>query len=706
MSHLFQLFHYAPRRFLANLLRFCLVAWLPLQADTYLAPGLISGSKDEVVVVPIFLQTDQNLVGAEFILEYDATVLEVGTIQKGNSLGDHEIFEDQDTEGSLKMTILSMTNESLMDGNLTLVSFLLLEDVPSSSSILSIDANETLLVSQSTENFTFSPLHPLSDLKIEFPSQSGDLLSFDLGTEISFQASADGSFPSFTWQLGDGTTLEGNSSFSHSYAKPGQYLITLTASNQFGSLQETLQVLINAQEEPPTDTEEDNAPPTDTEEDEEPVADQKENEEPVAETEKEEEQAPKFAGWDEDASDLGYGWKNFTWFGNFFPVQNSKWLFHQNLGWLYRVGDTVDNTWLWSEIWGWSWISHESYPYFAHSSGDWLYYFDGTSSPLRFYDYGLEKWIEHDPANLLSVDLGGEIVKGGQAMGPLSFYKGENLSFVAQPEEGYLFAGWTGDIPSGENPLIIQNQRKNLSLTPKFLPLGALKGDEAEALNLEHLSKGQRQRAMTEILLLGSSDLIQSGNAEPYLFSALGNANQGSLLSSQQSDLPTGYGVFDGTSASIDHDYFPVLSQSAQLESLIQNSKKFIRLEFTGIETIRDVSCAKVKINHSTEDVEERWCAQDRLGNVWLLQSEIEGKSLQKEPTILLPANLETGWKSWSASYAVPVDYSIVSKYPESTRPLNSSVYENCAMIRLQRSKMGSQLEIYAPGSGLIKISK
>jgi PKD repeat protein len=681
MSHPFPLFHDLSRRVLKHLPIFCLIAWLPLQADPYLAPGLISGAKDDVVEVPIFLQTDQNLVGAEFILEYDATVLEVGSIQKGSSLGDHEIFEDQDTAGSLKMTILSMTNESLKDGNLTLVSFLLLEDIPSPSSILSIDPNDTLLVSQSKENFAFSPLHPLSDLTIEFPSQGGDLLSFDPGTEISFQASADGSFPSFTWQLGDGTTLEGNSSFSYSYDKPGQYLITLTASNQFGRLQETVEVLINDQEEPPTDAEE--------------------GEEPI-----EEGQAPKFAGWDEDASDLGYGWKKFEWFGNFFPVQNSKWLFHHRLGWLYRVGDTVDSTWLWSEIWGWSWISHESFPYFAHSSGDWLYYFDGTSSPLRFYDYGLEKWIEHDPGNLLKVDLGGETHTGGQAMGPLSFYKGENLSFVAQPEEGYLFAGWTGDINSGENPLIIQNQRKNLSLTPKFLPLGALKGDGAEALNLEHLSKGQRQRAMTEILLLGSSDLIQAGNAEPYIFSAQGNVNQGGQLSSQQSELPAGYGVFDGTSASIDHDYFPLLSESGQLESLVQNSKKLIRLEFTGTETVRYVSCAKVKITHSAEDVEERWCAQDRLGNVWLLQSEIGGKSLQKEPTILLPANLDTGWKSWSASYAVPVDYAIVSEYPESIRPFNSSVHPDCVVIRLNRSKMGAQLEIYSPGSGLVKISK
>jgi PKD repeat protein len=698
MSHPFQLFHFLSRRVLKNLSRFCLIAWLPLQADTYLAPGLISGSKDEVVEVPIFLQTDQNLVGAEFILEYDATVLEVGSIQKGSSLGDHEIFEDQDTAGSLKMTILSMTNESLKDGNLTLVSFLLLEDVPLSSLILSIDADDTLLVSQSKENFAFSPLHPLSDLKIEFPSQGGDLLSFDPGTEITFQASADGSFPSFTWQLGDGTTLESNSSFSYSYAKPGQYLITLTAKNQFGSLQETVEVLINDQEEPPTDTEEDNEPVTDTEEDEEPI-----EEEVVVVVE---EEAPKFAAWDEDASDLGYGWKKFDWFGNFFPVQNSKWLFHQRLGWLYRVGDTVDNTWLWSEIWGWSWVSHESFPYFAHSSGDWLYYFDGTSSPLRFYDYGLERWIEHDPANLLKVDLGGENHMGGQVMGPLSFYKGENLSFVAQPAEGYLFAGWTGDINSGENPLIIQNQRKNLSLAPKFLPLGTLRGEGAEALNLEHLSKDQRQRAMTELLLLGSSDLIQAGNAEPYIFSAQGNANQVGLFSSQQSDLPAGHGVFDGTSASIDHDYFPVLSESGQLESLVQNSKRLIRLEFTGTETIRYVSCAKVKITHSNEDLEERWCAQDRLGNVWLLQSEIGGESLQKEPTILLPANLESGWKSWSASYAVPVDYAIVSEYPESTRPLNSSVHQNCALIRLHRSKMGAQLEIYAPGSGLVKISK
>ncbi len=631
-----------------------LLAWLPVKAEIFLAPGILSGLKDEVVEVPIYFQSDQSLVGAEFILEYDPDLLEIGSIQKGSSLSDHEIFDDQDTPGSLKMTILSMTNNTLIDGNLTKISFLLLEDLNHTEEILIIDENETLLVSLSTENFPFSPLLPISDLMIVFPSDDGSL-SFAPDRQIFMQADSDGSLASYHWDMGDGTTSEGNSSFYHSYAKPGKYLVTLTASNQFGSFEETFEVII------------------------------------------------QHPFWQHDAEDMGYGWKTFDWFGNFFPVDGSNWLYHQELGWLYRQGDTIDNTWLWSEIWGWSWISNESFPYFAHSSGDWIYYFDGTYKPLRFYDYGLTKWLEHDPDNLLMVTLEESPVNGGKAMGPARFYKGENLAFVARPEPGYIFAGWTGDWTSGKNPLLIENQKVDLSIEANFISLEEFKSRGVKALNLSHLSSEQQNQAASEILLQGTSDLVQTGNAQSYVFTSQGNLfERNDPLSTNTSMV----GVFNENSASIDHAYFPVLENNVMVESLEQNSKKLVELEFAGSETISSVQCVHLKIAHPNDVLEQRWCAQDSLGNVWLLKSELNGISLQNEPTILLPTAIAPGWKSWSDDNQVPLDYSILSDYPVAVRPLNSSVFNDCALIRLHRADGGEQLEIYARGNGLIKISK
>ena len=119
-----------------------------LHSETFLTAGEISGSNGEVVDLPVYFSSDDPIVGAEFILTFDPALLKVGSIKKGSSILDHEIFDDQDTNGELKMTILSMKNNLLFDGNLTIVSFVLLQDIASSEESISIDHNISLLVSR------------------------------------------------------------------------------------------------------------------------------------------------------------------------------------------------------------------------------------------------------------------------------------------------------------------------------------------------------------------------------------------------------------------------------------------------------------------------------------------------------------------------------------------------------------------------------
>ena len=66
---------------------------------TYLTPGLITGTSGQVVDVPVYFSSDDSVVGAEFILQYDANALKIGGIKKGSSIADHEIFDDHDTSG-------------------------------------------------------------------------------------------------------------------------------------------------------------------------------------------------------------------------------------------------------------------------------------------------------------------------------------------------------------------------------------------------------------------------------------------------------------------------------------------------------------------------------------------------------------------------------------------------------------------------------
>ena len=54
------------------------------------------------------------------------------------------------------------------------------------------------------------------------------------GEEVTFSASADGTPPiTFSWDLGDGTVAAG-AMVSHTYAVPGIYTVTLTATNECG----------------------------------------------------------------------------------------------------------------------------------------------------------------------------------------------------------------------------------------------------------------------------------------------------------------------------------------------------------------------------------------------------------------------------------------------------------------------------------------
>ena len=58
---------------------------------------------------------------------------------------------------------------------------------------------------------------------------------------------------------------------------------------------------------------------------------------------------------------------------------------------------------------------------------------------------------------------------GGSASGGGSYQQGTELALNASPELGYSFIGWTGDLTSADNPLVLKAS-SNLSLTATFGP--------------------------------------------------------------------------------------------------------------------------------------------------------------------------------------------------------------------------------------------
>ena len=651
---------------LRNLFLFPLFSFLYLLAnphglfgETYLATPPFKGEAGDVVQIPIFFETNESIVGADIVLHYDETVLQLGEMAAGNSVSNHDIYDDQATDGELKITILSMTNDVLQDGNLSLLSFLLLEDIVEETQAVTVDVDQSMFIAASTDPFVVSPILPISDLNLSFPlDPNGDTFAKD--REILFSINTDGSLASYSWSMGDNSSLiEGNSSVLYSYNAPGTYLVTVYANNLLGSYEKSFEISVD---------------------------------EPF---------------WQFDAEELGMGWKSFDWFGEYYPVTGSNWMFHINLGWLYRAGDTIDSTWLWSENWGWGWISRETYPHFFLSSEDWIYYFKGTSDPIRYYDFGLLKWIEVDKSHRITVNLSSADNSQGTAMGPSTFYHGDSAVFVAKPKPGYLFAGWKGSVESGKNPLFINKPTEEISLVAHFTSIKEIIQGGTSSLNLDHLDSVTQQKAIAEILLLGSSSYITSGDAPEFDLKNMASNPAGSstVFDTPNHSWGSSTGIFGDQSHTISHPFFPLPEDLKQVELLENNSKYLGTVESNGTALVDSINCSILQIKSSKDRQEKRWVAQDLSGNVWLIQSEVNGVKYQQRPTLLLPSTIKTGISSLPPMHAMPTDFSAIVDYPFSIRPFNAKVAENCLSLRLNRTDLGEQLEVYSHGKGLVKIS-
>ncbi|MDR3568212.1 MAG: fibronectin type III domain-containing protein [Syntrophobacteraceae bacterium] len=76
---------------------------------------------------------------------------------------------------------------------------------------------------------------------------------------------------------------------------------------------------------------------------------------------------------------LGSGWFWLNWFGEFAPIPNTGWIYHETLGWLYVYGSSTDSLWFYDPAMGkngdfW-WTSASVYPYlYRASNSHWLWY--------------------------------------------------------------------------------------------------------------------------------------------------------------------------------------------------------------------------------------------------------------------------------------------------------------------------------------------
>ena len=74
-------------------------------------------------------------------------------------------------------------------------------------------------------------------------------------------------------------------------------------------------------------------------------------------------------------------WWSSNWIGTYWHLENSKWAYHYDLGWIYIEAQGLNSVWAWIEaLDGWYWTSSFSYPYiYDATTRSWLW-FDRTNS--------------------------------------------------------------------------------------------------------------------------------------------------------------------------------------------------------------------------------------------------------------------------------------------------------------------------------------
>jgi hypothetical protein len=88
------------------------------------------------------------------------------------------------------------------------------------------------------------------------------------------------------------------------------------------------------------------------------------------------------------------GWWNSPWFGTYYRSEESGWLLHLGLGWMYPAPGANNGLWLWKEGLNWLWTDEGVYPFlYSSDTGTWLYFYGEQNRKRLLYDYGLQKWM-------------------------------------------------------------------------------------------------------------------------------------------------------------------------------------------------------------------------------------------------------------------------------------------------------------------------
>lgn len=96
----------------------------------------------------------------------------------------------------------------------------------------------------------------------------------------------------------------------------------------------------------------------------------------------------------QDATYLGSGWFEYSWFGVFY-VDPSGWIYHNQLGWLLPDSSAIPSDfWFYYNVMNaWIYTSSSNFPtLYRETDGAWLLYEEWTTNPCMFYNETTDEW--------------------------------------------------------------------------------------------------------------------------------------------------------------------------------------------------------------------------------------------------------------------------------------------------------------------------
>jgi hypothetical protein len=97
--------------------------------------------------------------------------------------------------------------------------------------------------------------------------------------------------------------------------------------------------------------------------------------------------------WEDGYQELGGGWRRLGWFGDYAPMEEDGWIWHNRHGFFYVAANaTPADAWMFALDMGWLYTGDALYPFlYRDADGSWLWY-NGSTNPRWFVNFTTGQW--------------------------------------------------------------------------------------------------------------------------------------------------------------------------------------------------------------------------------------------------------------------------------------------------------------------------